>query len=540
MGKPTKLDVNDQLNRILGSEGFSAAKRLSDFLEFIVSETLEGRAATLQAYPIALEVFGRGPNFDPQSDSIIRVQAGQLRLRLEEFYAQSGHSDPVLIRVPKGGYVPTFTHQEVPATIKTTVAEVGDSTPSIIVLPFNNLSGDTSKDYFSLGLTEDIIAALSCFPDVKLYARNLTSTKRSLDADTIALATDLNVRFLLEGSVRHGCNGLRISVRLAEVETRKILWNKAYDRGPVAADIFDVENEIAVSVAAEIAGPSGDITKHDLLKASRRPPENMSAYDAVLRAYAYRRNPNSKEHGEVTTLLKAAIKSEPNYSEAAMMLSQMYLDQGRMLFNIETTVEDAVDRAIELAKLAIKLAPKNSVAWHLLSLAYFQIRAYPLGQQAAERSLSLSPNHPDTLADFGFQLWSMGQRERGLEMVAKALSLTPFPPGIYYTSYVQEEYLNGRDEQALRYALKLGADDLFWKYILLAAIYGQLGQAGDACDALNKVNQLNPAFGQLAIGVMEDWPFPPAFTARLIDGLKKAGYKFSIDAKVMKQFVSER
>ena len=201
MDKMTKININEQLKRILGSREFFVAKQLYNFLKFIISETLGGRSATLQAYPIALEVFGRDSNFDPQQDSIVRVQARHLRLRLEAYYAQAGRGDPVLIRIPKGGYVPTFTYREEPEKTKTTVTKVGDLTPSIIVLPFNNLSVDTSKDYFSLGLTEDIIAALSCFPEVKLYAQNLTSTKRSLYADTFALATDLNVRFLLEGKI---------------------------------------------------------------------------------------------------------------------------------------------------------------------------------------------------------------------------------------------------------------------------------------------------------------------------------------------------
>ncbi|MBL4587459.1 MAG: hypothetical protein JKX84_10455 [Flavobacteriales bacterium] len=527
MGKLADKDIRDQLNRILASEEFSAAKRLSGFLRFVVSETLEERVTSLHAYTLALEVFDRSSDFDPQHDTLVRVHAGQLRLRLGKYYSQSGKSDPIMIKIPKGGYVPVFSEHAISERSRAT-SEVDriDPTPSIFVLPFSNLSNDPDNEYFGLGLTEDIIAALSCFPDINLVARNLKSQEIADDIDFVAVAKGLNIRFLLGGSVRYEQMAVRISARVIDTENGEVLWSRSYDRKRVATDIFEVENEIAEKVAAEIAGPSGDISRHDQLAARRRPPEGMSAYDAVLRAYAYRLNPNSKDHREITVLLKAAVTSEPNYSDAAMMQSLMYLDQGRMLFNLETTVEAAFDQAMYFAKLAIELAPKNSVAWHLLSLTYFQKRDFSLCEHAAERSLSLSPNHPDTLADFGFQLWSLGQRERGLKMVEKALSLTPFPPGIYYISYVHEEYLNGRDEMALQYALMLGADDLFWKYFMLAAIYGQLGRTADAHYALCKVNQLNPAFGKLAVGFMEGWPFPPTFKLRLIDGLRKAGYVF--------------
>lgn len=522
-------DIRDQLDRILGSVEFSTAKRLSDFLKFIVSETLAKRGASLQAYLIALEVFDRAPDFNPQTDTIVRVQAGQLRLRLEEYYAQSGRDDPVRIRVPKGGYVPSFTQHEVPEKTKSVETEIGDSTPSIIVLPFSNLNEGTEKDYFSLGLTEDILAALSSFSDVKLYARNLTTAKLGPEVDIIAFARSLNVRFLLDGSVRHVRNGVRISVRLLDVETSKILWNNTFDRGSVAADIFDAENEIAAKIAAEIAGPSGDIARHDLLEASRRPPETMGAYDAVLRAYDYLHNPDCDTHKEVTALLEAAVQTDPEYSDAAMMLSRMYLDEDRFSYNVKTTVEDARGRAVACAKQAIKYAPNNAVAWLHLSLAYFAKREFELFLQAGERSLSLSPNHPEILARFGGELWIIGQIDRGLKMTEKALSLTPFSPGSYYFTYVHDAFFNGRDEQALHYALKLEADDLFWTHFILAAIYGQLGRRIDAQTALNKVFELNPGFRHLTTDYINlSWPFRPAFKARLIDGLKKAGHVFPV------------
>lgn len=540
MAKLIKNSVQEQLARILGSEEFSTARRLSDFLEYIVSETLADRSASLQAYPIALEVFERTPDFDPQIDTIVRVQAGQLRLRLQEYYAQSGRCDPVLIKVPKGGYVPTFTERDLPTNTRTSEAVGDDPTPSIIVLPFSNLSGDASFEYFNLGLTEEIIAALSCFPDIKLYARNLAYQVDNSGIDFVQFANDNNVRFLLDGNVRRGRNMLRISVRLIDTKTSKILWNSTYDREYIAADIFEVENEIAAKVVAEIAGPNGDIVRHDLLEASRQSPESQSAYEAVLRAYGYWHNPDRNKHREVSELLEAAVRKDPNYSDASVMLSRMYLDQRRFGYNLVSTIEDAIEKAIHYAKHAIKYAPNNAISWHLLSLAHFEKREYELFEQTGTRALSLCPNHPDILAQFGLQLWNLGQLKRGVRMAQKALSLTPFPAGSYYFTYVHDDFINGRDEQALLNTLKLETNDLFWMHFLQVAILGQLGRTDDAQNALKKVLELNPDFKHLTIDLIESWSFPPAFKARLIDGLKKAGYIFPTNVAGMAQFVFEK
>ena len=159
--KPTPAAIRDQLERILQSAEFRASDKQRKFLSFVVDETLEGRASQLKGYTVAVAVYGRAETFDPQVDPIVRVEAGRLRRALERYYLTAGKNDPVRIKIPKGGYVPTFQGVPIPPSgAQTPTSEPEDSVPAagptIAVMPLLNLTGDEDQDYFTDGLTEEL------------------------------------------------------------------------------------------------------------------------------------------------------------------------------------------------------------------------------------------------------------------------------------------------------------------------------------------------------------------------------------------------
>ncbi|MDX2498986.1 MAG: adenylate cyclase, partial [Deltaproteobacteria bacterium] len=156
--KPAPEAIRVQLERILQSDQFKAPGKQRKFLNFVVEETLEGRTDQIKGYTIAVTVYGRNEKFDPQTDPIVRVEAGRLRRALEHYYLTAGKNDPARIKIPKGSYVPTFHAVRAPQSeTKMYTSERDDGSPgmepSIAVMPFINLTGDREQDYFTDGLT---------------------------------------------------------------------------------------------------------------------------------------------------------------------------------------------------------------------------------------------------------------------------------------------------------------------------------------------------------------------------------------------------
>ena len=212
-----------QLSRILASEHFARSERLSRFLEFTVEQTLAGRAELLKEYPIGVEVFGRKDSFDPRIDAIVRVQAVNLRSRVNDYYANQGASDPIVIEYSKGGYAPVM-HDRSTAEPGLAPAEQA----SIAVLPFVNLSPDPENEYFSDGLTEELISALTNVKGLRVVARTSVFQFKGKAEDVRKIGAQLNARMVLEGSVRKAGDHLRISAQLIDVASGYHTWSRMY------------------------------------------------------------------------------------------------------------------------------------------------------------------------------------------------------------------------------------------------------------------------------------------------------------------------
>lgn len=515
MVPPPNIEVSKQIKRILSSEEFASTSRLSSLLNYIVKETLAGKTDQLQAYPIALSVFDRTPDFDPQSNAIVRVQAGQLRLRLDRYYSNEGKNDPILISVEKGAYVPEFSYRESISTSSNNnfLTREQEQFASITVKPFTNLTGAGDFDFFCQGLTVDVIAALTGFPDIRVLA----VSQKDIPVD------QSKNRFVLEGSVRKRGDQIRVSTQLIDTNNGSYLWTETLDNRLDAPGVFDLENTVATRVAAAIAGPSGKIAKNGYLESRTKSENNISAYDAVLQAFHYIHNPERDLHAELVVRLENAVSEYPDYSNAAAMLARLYLDQVRFSYNSQSGPEETLQMALDMARSALVSAPENPMAWHCLCQIQFELRDIEQFLFAGEKSISLSPNLPDVLCEYGHHLWAIGQERRGLEMVNQAFSLIPQAPGWYNYALVHDHFHKGRYAEALEKALVLDTEDLFWMHLLLASIYAQLDELKLAKTSLEKMIILNPAFSKLTRASAKLWAFPHGFSDKICDGLALAG-----------------
>src|SRR5262245_41342106 len=238
--------VRQHLERILESSGFVRNERLSRFLRFVVERHLEGKDRELKESVIGVEVFGRRPDFDPRQDPVVRTEAGRLRARLSEYYLNEGKSDTVVIELPKGGYVPRFRQiQEAPPVISPSltplrrrawlvggllslivaVAAIGwwgwtarqSAAISIAVLPLENTSHDPANDYFADGLTDELIRNLAIIDGLEVRSRTSSFWFKGRPHTIHEAGTQLQVDYILEGSVLREGADVRIDAQLVRV-----------------------------------------------------------------------------------------------------------------------------------------------------------------------------------------------------------------------------------------------------------------------------------------------------------------------------------
>src|SRR5215471_19188948 len=296
-----------QLDRILESPGFARNERLSRFLRFVVERHLEGRNDDLKESVIALEIFGRPADYDPKRDPIVRTEASRLRARLGEYYLGEGKGDALIIELPKGGYVPVF--REVTATPESTPPSPGTGTRPrlrmkvllglvpvaialaavgwwgnqrktepipIAVLPLINLSQDPANDYFTDGLTGEIIRNLSIIDGLEVRSQTSSFAFKGKPQNVRDAGKQLDAEYILEGSVLRSGQQLRINAQLVRARDDSPLWSGRYDRE--LTDVFAIQDEISSGIVNSL--------RLKLTAGRRRYETNAEAYDLYLQARA--------------------------------------------------------------------------------------------------------------------------------------------------------------------------------------------------------------------------------------------------------------
>ena len=321
---PEPEAIRQQLERVLASAQFANAPSMGKMLRFVVEHALEGTADRLKEYTLGVEVFGRGGDFDPRQDTIVRVQARRLRERLVDYYDLSGTADPVRIGLPTGHYVPSFgwaplqpavaddasdalspAVEPLPSSRRRTMllalalalatlvalaavfwpqdarqvapSVIGNNPLRIAVLPFTDMSQAQDQEYLADGLTEEILNQLAQVPALHVIGRTSSFSFKGRNEDLRGIGRKLGVAYLLEGSVRRDGDQLRITTQLIRADDGSHLWSKSYARE--LRGVFALQDEIARDVAQALS------VKLDVQKFNREQggTTNVDAYQRFLR-----------------------------------------------------------------------------------------------------------------------------------------------------------------------------------------------------------------------------------------------------------------
>lgn len=394
--------------------------------------------------------------------------------------------------------------------------------PSIAVLPFANLSGDPAQEYFSDGLTEDLITGLSRFPELLVIGRNTTFQYKGQAVDIRKVGRAVGARYVVEGSVRRGGNTVRVAAQLLDANDGKHLWAQTFDRELTVANLFALQDEITAEIIGAVAGSYGAISRTRHEAARMADTDNLEAYDCVLQAYAYEQRLTAEVHAATRDCLERAVKLDPGYAAAWSKLAFLYADEYAFGYNPRPR---SLDRALEAAQRAVELDPSSGMGhWHL-ARTHFWRNEIAEAVTEAERALALNPNNAFVLAAAGTYMAPTGgdNLRRGVQLASKALRIDPNPPGWYHVPQILSHYDQREYDAALAASLRMNMPKFFHTYVWRSAIYGQLGRSAEAASSKAKLLELYPTYPENARRELKKFNVSPELADHVIDGLRKAG-----------------
>ncbi len=397
---------------------------------------------------------------------------------------------------------------------------------SIAVLPFQNMSGDASQAYFADGIAEDIITDLSKISDLFVIASNTSFQYREPSLDLGNVSRELGVRYILEGSVRHAGDRVRINAQLVDARTGGQIWAERYDGD--LADVFAAQDQVTASI---IDALKLTLTPDERKAVETRATDNAEAYDAYLRGLellAERRRYDHDANAEALEAFEQAVAIDPQYALALAGLAW-----GKYLRTTTIHQDLGAEAIFEMARKSVEL-DDNALARRVLAREHFSLLGFDwvitdkdvdLARRQLERAHELQPNDPDVLVDLAIVLVFTGEPERALEMVERARELNPNQPDWYFAASGIARLVTGDADGAVRDLSRWSlADPNFPRpHLFLAAAQANAGRQEAAKASLAQYHDLYILGLRSIAAIRSRWPMAPEHLEILIEGLRKAG-----------------
>jgi TolB-like protein len=407
---------------------------------------------------------------------------------------------------------------KVPAPNANAAAEPSDK-PSIAVLAFNNMSGDPEQEYFSDGISEDIITALAKYRNFHVIARNSSFTYKSRAVDIKKIGRELGVRYVLEGSVRKAGNRVRITAQLIEAESGNHIWAERYDRD--LEDIFDLQDEITNTIASAIF-PAFETA--ELQRIQRVRPDNLIAWDLTLQASHLADRANREDLSRARELAQKAVELEPNNSQALAILS--YSIGWQIGLGFSSSPAEDKEIGITLANRALQIDPSNAVALRSVGGHLLIARRFEESLDASERCVRQNPNFDQGWLLYACVLSLSGRFEEAKDAYQQGTKLSPRNPiiGVWTVQLALGAFAVERYEEALDFAdlARRQLPDYAGIHRARAAILSALGRIEEAAAAVQEAQRLEPSISVATTKTVALFTDKRALD-RYCDALERAG-----------------
>lgn len=363
--------------------------------------------------------------------------------------------------------------------------------PAVAVLPFTNMSGDEDQEYFSDGLTEDIITALSQWRSIPVIARNSSFTYKGKAVQVQEVAAQLGVRYVLEGSVRKSGNRLRITAQLIDATSGHHVWAQKFDSQ--LEDVFDLQDQITNQIAATIVP---ELEQFENKKVSRKRTEDLTAWDYYLRGLQTFYDETCAGTLASQAMFQRAVAADPEFSDAWARLGWSYAKQ--VMHGCPVDTVQALKHGFAAARQAVSLDGSSALAHISLGTVYIWAEDMEMGLAEARRAVELNPNYAHAAMAYGNRLDLSGQTEDGIAQLEKALKLNPRDPMCWrYMAYLSRAYLSIKDYQQAtdwgRKASMLRPDlpEALFRYAVSAA---HLDRVEEARGLLARCDEIDPDY----------------------------------------------
>ncbi|MFN0044290.1 MAG: adenylate/guanylate cyclase domain-containing protein [Alphaproteobacteria bacterium] len=388
---------------------------------------------------------------------------------------------------------------------------------AIAVLPFANQSGDPQRDYFSDGITEDVINALGRFSGLMVMSRNAVHVYKGRPMPSADIGRELGVRYIVQGSVRHADGKLRVVVELSDAQKGAQLWSERYEG--VGAEVFEIQDRIVKNIAGALAVK---LTRIEQQRVFSKPTDSLEAYELVLHARALLERTARGSNREARALLARAQTLSPDYAEILIALAEAEMQRG--LYGWVEDVTEAMRRGEELCKrvLASQDQRAHTRAHALISAIYSNQDRFEEALTHTERAIALNASDSTALYRRGMALLYVGRIDESIAAYDMAKRFDPNPGIGDANSLATAYYVAGRYREALALAdsLLTIAPHHVSLNAIRAATLAQLGNGEEARRAADQVRRFSPLFQVENIGSRFT---NPAHTTKLRDGLRKAG-----------------
>ena len=387
------------------------------------------------------------------------------------------------------------------------------SSQSIVVLPFGFQGSNSDDHWFAEGLTEDVTSSLSRFHQFFVISRDSAYMYRDRVKAPKQVASELGVRYVVEGSVRKAGSRLRITIQLLDALQNRTIWGEQYNRN--IEDLFDLQDEITQVI---VSATAAQIEVSERERTRLLPPANLMAYGSVLRGERYLAQYTQQDVKKAGEMFLSALRSDETYSRAYAANSRTFNLEWR--YDWAENSDTALDEALMLARRAIELDPSDARGFGELGFAHLYRKEHDAAINAYERALKLNPNDANVMSDMADALAHSGRSEEAIALLQKAMLLNPFYPD-QYIWHLGGAYFNlKRYEEAIKTIQKMQNPTEGRR--LLAASYAFLGRMDEASYEADRVRTAHPNF------VAERWAAvqPDKYKEDLqhfLDGLKRAG-----------------
>src|SRR5262245_23433599 len=397
---------------------------------------------------------------------------------------------------------------------------------AVAVLPFDDMSPTHDQQYLADGITEELTTGLAKFPELIVMSRNSTLTYKDKPIDSRQVGKDLNVRYVVEGSVQRSDNNVRVAAQLIDATTGSQLWADSYDRQ--IDSIFAIRDEITRSIVGTIGGLGGTLARAEVARLSGKDPNSFTAYDYLMRGWYEWHKFTRESNAAARDLFEQARKIDPNYARAYAGLAWAYADD----YDYEWTAdfEKTLKLTLENAETAVRLDPNDYQAHWALGWAYLYNRQYEQAMAHYLRARELNPNDAELLAEMANLLIWIGQPKQAIDQVKEAIRLNPFHENWYedYLGWAYEEA--GMPQKAIEIFeqvidLRNPDDDGLWYFPFIAAAYADptVGRIDDAREIVKTLLSRKPEFS-ISEALSHAYPYKTKeLVDRFVNAARRAG-----------------